>query len=76
MLGEKNEADVKRIAEVLAQHGDKLDDHGRKLEYITKALEPLARLDAFVQLVAHKHEVRLTDLETHTGLRASRDPGA
>ena len=69
ILGEKNETDIKRIAEVQVQHGTTLENHGRKLDAITKALEPLARLDAFVQLVAGEHERRITDLERHTGVR-------
>ena len=62
VLWEQNATDLKRIAEVQVQHGNKLDE-------IAKALEPLARLDAFVQLVAREHETRITDLERHTGIR-------
>ena len=69
ILGEENATDIKRIAEVQVQHGNRLEDHGRKLDEITKALEPLARLDAFVRLVADEHEKRITDLERHTGIR-------
>ena len=69
ILGEKNETDIKRIAEVQVQHGTTFENHGRKLDAITKALEPLARLDAFVQLVAGEHERRISDLEKHTGIR-------
>jgi hypothetical protein len=61
ILGEQNTTDIKRIAEVQVQHGE-------KLEIITRALEPLARIDAFVQLVAREHEKRITDLEKHTGI--------
>src|SRR5687767_9008331 len=43
ILGEKNTTDIQQIAEVQVQHGNRLDE-------IAKALEPLARLDAFVQL--------------------------
>ena len=43
ILGEKNESDIKRIAEVQVQHGNTLEDHGRKLDEIAKALEPLER---------------------------------
>lgn len=68
ILGEKNETDIKRIAEVQVQHGNTLADHGRKLDEITKALEPLARIDAFVQLVAGNHEKRISDLERHTNI--------
>ena len=31
VLGEQNATDIKRIAEVQVQHGQKLDDHARKL---------------------------------------------
>ena len=62
ILGEKNESEIKRVAEVQVQHGGKLDE-------IAKALEPLARLDAFVQLVAGEHERRISDLEKHTGIQ-------
>jgi hypothetical protein len=61
ILGEKNEADIKQIAEVQVHHG-------RKLDLITKALEPLARIDAFVQLVAGNHEKRISDLERNTNI--------
>ena len=53
--------DIKKIAEVQSHHGEKLDE-------ITKALEPLARIDAFVTVVAHEHERRITALEDHTGI--------
>ena len=69
ILGEQNATDIKRVAEVQVQHGNTLDDHGSKLDEITKALEPLARLDAFVRLVANEHGKRITDLERHTGIR-------
>ena len=62
ILEERNATDIKRVAEVQVQHGSKLDE-------ITRALEPLARLDAFVRLVADEHEKRITDLERHTGIR-------
>ena len=68
ILGEKNESDIKRIAEVQVQHGNTLEDHGRKLDEIAKALEPLARIDAFMQLVAGDHEKRISDLERHTNI--------
>ena len=69
ILGETNESDIKQIAEVQIQHGKTLEDHGQKLDEITKALAPLARIDAFVRLVAGEHEKRITDLERHTGIR-------
>ena len=62
ILGERNATDIQRIAEVQVHHGNKLDE-------ITKALEPLPRLDAFVRLVADEHEKRITDLEKQTGIR-------
>ena len=62
VLGEKNAEDIKKIAEVQGLHGKRLDD-------IAKALEPLARIDAFVTAVAHEHERRITALEDHTGIR-------
>ena len=68
ILGEKNETDIKQIAEVQVQHGNTLADHGRKLDENTKALEPLARIDAFVQLVAGNHGKRISDLERHTNI--------
>ncbi len=61
ILGEKNAEDIKKVAEVQLHHGEKLDE-------ITKALEPLARIDAFVTAVAHEHERRITALEDHTGI--------
>jgi len=69
MLGEQNASNIKQIAEVQVHHGNALESHGRKFDEITKALEPLARIDAFVQLVAGEHEKRITDLERHTGIR-------
>lgn len=62
ILGEKNADDIRKIAEVQAHHGKKLDD-------ITQALAPLARIDAFVTAVAHEHEQRIKALEKHTGLQ-------
>ena len=61
ILEEKNETNIKLIPEVQVQHGRKLDE-------ITKALEPLARIDAFIMLVAENHERRISDLERHTGI--------
>jgi uncharacterized coiled-coil protein SlyX len=61
VLGEQNTSDIKLVAEVQARHGEKLEE-------ITKALEPLARIDNFVRLVAHDHEVRIKRLEKHTGI--------
>jgi len=59
--GEQNTADIKVIAEVQAHHG-------KKLEEITKALEPLAGIDSFIKLVAHDHEQRIQALERHSGI--------
>jgi len=61
ILGEKNAEDIKKIAEVQTHHG-------KKLEEIGTALEPIARIDAFVLAVAHEHEERIKALEMHTGL--------
>jgi hypothetical protein len=66
ILGEKNETNITVIAEAQVQHGSTLEHHGRKLDEITNALEPLARIDAFVQLVAGDHQKRISDLERHT----------
>jgi archaellum component FlaC len=63
ILSEKNAEDIKKVAEVQELHGEKLGQ-------ISKALEPLARIDAFVQAVAHDHEERIRTLEKHTGLDA------
>jgi hypothetical protein len=62
ILGEKNETDIMQIAEVQVLHGRKLDE-------ITMALAPLARLDAFLPLVADEHEKRITDLERRSRIR-------
>jgi chromosome segregation ATPase len=53
---ERNEDDIRKIAEVQVHHGRKLDE-------ITRALEPLAQLEAFVRVVAHEHERRIKALE-------------
>ena len=61
LVWERQAQDIKKIAEVQVHHGKKLDK-------ITEALEPLARIDAFVTAVAHEHERRITALEDHTGI--------
>lgn len=61
-LGEANANDIKLIAEVQTHHG-------RQLEEITKALEPLAEIHDFVRLVAGDHERRITALERNEGRR-------
>ena len=62
LLEENNATEIKKVAEVQSHHGKKLDK-------ITKALEPLARIDAFVNAVAHDHENRIRVLETRAGVR-------
>jgi len=37
--------------------------HGKKLDDMAKALEPLARIEAFITAVAHDHERRIQALE-------------
>jgi uncharacterized coiled-coil protein SlyX len=60
VLAEANESQVRLVAEVQAEHG-------RKLEALAKAVEPIARIDAFIASVAGDHEVRIKALEKHTG---------
>ena len=55
-------SELKLVAEVQGHHSARLDE-------ITKALEPLARLDNFVRSVAHDHESRIQALEKRTGVR-------
>ena len=62
ILGEKNTEDIGRVAEVQAHHGTKLDD-------IARALEPLAETRDFIRRIAPNHEVRIEELEKHTGIR-------
>jgi archaellum component FlaC len=61
VLGEQNTTDIKRVAEVQTRHGKKLDE-------ITKALEPLNEIRDFVRLVASDHEHRIQELEKRTGI--------
>ena len=58
ILGEQTASELKLIAE----------GHGARFDEITKALEPLARIDNFVGLVADDHEVRIKRLETWAGI--------
>ena len=62
VLGEENASEIKKVAEVQAHHGKKLDE-------ITRALEPLAAIDAFVKSVAHDHEHRIKALEERARIR-------
>ena len=62
VLGEQTASELKLVAEVQGHHSARLDE-------ITKALEPLARLDNFVRSVAHDHESRIQALEKRTGVR-------
>ena len=56
VLGEANADDIRKVAEVQVHHGHKLDE-------ITRALEPLAELRAFIRVVIPDHERRLKALE-------------
>jgi chromosome segregation ATPase len=69
ILGEKNTEDVKKVAEVQAYHGDKLDEHGRKLDQVIRALEPLNDVRDFIHRVAPNHETRIQELEKRTGIQ-------
>ena len=69
VLGEENAGRITVIAEVQSHHGKLLAQHGAKLDEIADALRPLASIDAFIKLVAHDHELRLTDLEKRAGIR-------
>ena len=70
-LCEENAGEIRRLRvlhEALAGDVKLLREvHGAKLDAITKALEPLAALDAFVKLVASDHEHRIQTLEKHAG---------
>jgi archaellum component FlaC len=66
VLGEQTASDLKLVSEVQGHHSARLAE-------ITKALEPLARIDNFIKLVADDHEFRIqATRETHRHLR----PGA
>lgn len=83
VLGEENERQLKVVAEVQARHGERLDEHSRMLEKITRDIEPLKVLPAAVQQIAkdmaplrdvmeritHDHEARITELEKRAGVR-------
>jgi archaellum component FlaC len=69
VLGEENEHRIKLVLEVQADHGKKLGDHGAKLDRIFEALKPLPAIYAFVQSVAHDHEMRIVELEKRAGVR-------
>jgi archaellum component FlaC len=59
VLGEQTASELKLVAEV----------QGARLDEIAKALEPLARIDSFVKLVADNHESRIQALEKRTGVQ-------
>lgn len=69
ILGERSTEDIKKVAEVQGHHGDKLDEHGRKLDAIVRALEPLNELRDFIHRVAPNHETRIQELEKRTGIQ-------
>ena len=48
-----------------------IEQHGRRFDAIDKALEPLAKMSQFMQMVTDDHEVRIRVLEQHTGLKPS-----
>jgi chromosome segregation ATPase len=56
ILGEQNATDIKRIAEVQAHHGQRLQE-------LVEAVAPLKDLRDFVERVAHDHEHRIAALE-------------
>ena len=61
-LGEMNADDIRKVAEVQAHHGKKLDE-------IARALEPLGEIHDFIRRVAPNHELRIQELEKRTGMR-------
>ena len=86
VLGEDNSREIKLIAEVQVQHGERLDEHGRMLAQIVRDIEPLKVLPEafqhlarelaplrdirdFMQRFGDDHELRITALEKHTGIR-------
>src|SRR5262245_25263902 len=68
ILGEKNLSDIKKMAEVQSHLGERLDDHGQKLDAILKALEPLSDMQDFIRRIAPDHEHRLRALEKPRGI--------
>ncbi|HET9362062.1 MAG TPA: hypothetical protein VFO58_20060 [Vicinamibacterales bacterium] len=61
ILGEQTASELKLVAEVQGRHSTRLDE-------MTKALEPLARIDNFISSVADDHEVRIKRLEKRAGI--------
>jgi len=61
LLYEAQGEDIKKIAEVQAHHGRKLDD-------IAEAVGPMKEIGDFVRRVASDHEQRIQKLEKHTGI--------
>ncbi len=68
LLYEHHDTQIQRIAEVLVQHGAKLDEHGRLLLEIKAAVAPIKDRHDFVQRASHDHEARIVALEKHAGL--------
>jgi archaellum component FlaC len=66
IIGEENADDIKKIAEVQSHQGRTLDDHGKKLDAIARALEPLSDMQDFIRRIAPNHELRIEALEKHT----------
>ena len=62
LLYEAQGDDVKKIAEVQAHHGQKLDD-------IAQALAPMKEIGDFVRRVASDHEQRIQELERRSGIQ-------
>lgn len=60
VLGVQTASELKLVAEV----------QDARLDEITKALEPLARIDHFVKSVADDHEYRIRELEKRPGVQA------
>lgn len=58
VLGEQTASELKLMGE----------GHGARFDEITKALEPLARIDNLVRLVADDHEFRIKRLEKRAGI--------
>ena len=68
VLGEENDRQIKLVMEVQSAHGVTLEAHGKKLDEITKALQPLAEIHDFVKFVASDHEHRIKALEGRVGV--------
>ena len=53
----------------LQQHGRTLEHHGRLLVEILETVKPIPALHDFVRRISDEHELRLTALEKHTGIK-------